>query len=155
MAMWTEVRFARASEGFNAADWKLTDKGLTYKDFPPTVVATAEMILPPTQWEGDQRASMYCNLTSPEVIRFISDLEAWLLPQLKGDPRHAQKTNLFGESFLRAKIVPETRFHDQFGKRVEVPPGANSTCRFLLSIRPYVVNGTKGAFIRAVGVQAA
>ena len=151
MAMWTEARFATVD--FDKADWTLTEKGLFFKGFPAAVACEAELLLGPHRWNDDPKQSLQVTVTSDALVKWVQDLEAWLAPQMKGEARSAVRSNIFGETFVRAKITPETRFYDSTGERAPKAPGASTRCQFLLAPRPYTLNGAVGLSLRALAIQ--
>ena len=151
MAMWTEARFATVD--FDKADWTLTEKGLFHKGFPAAVACEAELLLAPHRWNEDPKQALQVTVSSDALIKWVRDLEAWLEPQMKGEARSAVRSNIFGETFVRAKITPETRFYDSTGERVPKAPGASTKCQFLLAPRPYTLNGAVGLSLRVLAIQ--
>ena len=149
--MWTEARFATVD--FDKADSTLTEKGLFHKGFPAAVACEAELLLAPHRWNEDPKQALQVTVASDALIKWVQDLEAWLEPQMKGEARSAVRSNIFGETYVRAKITPETRFYNSTGERASKAPGASTKCQFLLAPRPYTLNGAVGLSLRVLAIQ--
>jgi hypothetical protein len=120
------------------------------------VTVEAVMLRPPSRWNDDPRQPLSCALSSNDLASFILALEGWALPQMQGgESRSAVKDNVFAESFVRAKLVAETRHHDAEGAIVEPTYSSQQPVVALLSIRPYSVSGAKGVSLRVLAIQAA
>ena len=80
-------------------------------------------------------------------------MEAWLLPQLKGETGSVIKSNLFGEQFVRGKLYDDTRLFDVRANRTQHAPAAGTTCEFILQPRVYALNGKAGLSFRVLSIQ--
>jgi hypothetical protein len=154
--------FAKADVPLRDTDWTVSDTGrgpslLSTAGRPAAVTAQAVLMQPPSRWNEDPKQPLSCTLTSDSLISWIRSMEAWVLPHLKGtDARSPIKTNAFEETYVRAKLGPETRYFSADGVLLPGPPtlAPNTPCTVLLSVKPYQMNGAVGLSLRVLAIQA-
>ena len=145
--------FTDANQSFNSDGWTLGDRVLLFKGVPAVLKCTAQLVQEPRRWNDDPKQTLTCTLTSPEFVKFVQDLVAWLTPQLKGEVGSVLKTNLFGEQFVRGKLYDDTRLFTVSEQRTTSAPAAGTTCQFTLQPRIYSLNGQAGLSIRVLAIQ--
>ena len=145
--------FTDANKSFNAESWTVGDRALLFKGVPAVLKCTAQLVQEPRRWNDDPKQTLTCTITSPELIEFVQGLEAWLLPQLKGEAGSVIKSNLFGEQFVRGKLYDDTRLFDAKANWTQHAPAAGTTCEFTLQPRVYALNGQAGLSIRVLAIQ--
>ena len=120
------------------------------------LVAKMATLSPPSRWNDDPKQGLTCTLQGAAVVKWLRALEEVALPKVPGvgDPRSCVKTNPFAETFVRAKLTPQTRFFDAAGKQQSAY--VDSVDVFvMLALRPYCFAGAKGMSVKLIGVQPA
>ena len=152
--------FAKADGPTDFKSWELTSDGrglcLSTGSGPAIVLAKATLLKPPSRWNDDPKQSLTCCLQGDSLTKWLTALEEWVLPRIPGvgEVKSCVKTNQFYETFVRAKLGPETRFFDAAGAQKPEFVEAREVW-VMLSLRPYCFAGTKGVSVKALGLQAA
>ena len=121
---------------------------------PLLFTATATLLGPPSRWNDDPRQALTVRLTGEPLIGWIKSLEDWSLSriQTREEPKTIVKTNVFQETYARAKLSNGTRFYDKDGNQAkQCCDGGPVTCLF--SVGLYRMNGLKGISLRVLAIQ--
>jgi hypothetical protein len=121
------------------------------------VTAVATLATTPTRWNDDARSAITCQLCSPELCFWLMQLEEWAHPKITGpeEARSVVKTNLFGETVVRAKFTSISRYFDEAGAALSEMPtlAAGAKVCVLVNVNLYRANGCKGLTVRILCLQ--
>ena len=121
---------------------------------PLLFTATATLLGPPARWNDDPRQALTVRLTGEPLIGWLKALEDWSLTKIstREEPKTIVKTNVFQETYARAKLSSSTRFYDKDGNQVkQCCEGGPVTCLFGVNL--YRMNGLKGISLRVLAIQ--
>jgi len=126
------------------------------------LVCRASLLRPLSRWGDDARQPLVAALESEELGAWVEQLERWLADKLLGaEMSSAVKENVFGEKFLRAKLIAPARFYDHEGRVAVMPEPYTDTVggwapkplNALLRVAAYTVNGKGGGSLRLLAAQ--
>ena len=120
------------------------------------LVFTAKALLlgPPSRWNDDPRQALTVRLQGDQLTTWLRDIEDWALPKIvsREEAKTIVKTNVFQETYVRAKLSNATRFYNKNNEQTtQCPEAGEVTC--LLSAFVYRMNGLKGLSLRVLAIQ--
>lgn len=131
----------------------------TTPNFSNELMFTCEAFLDVAErFQGKADNPLQTRAASPELTKWLDALSVWLEPKLKGREEWAPvvQRSLFGESFVRMKILDSARVYDAEGVwQRGAPPGdlAPGPHYLLCSVRPWSFNGRAGLTVRVHALQ--
>jgi hypothetical protein len=123
--------------------------------------ALVHVLSEPARFDNDEKNPETVNITSPELFQWINSIAA-KVNEVVGTAatyKDPYKRDLFGETFIRAKLFPRTvmsmRWFNKAGERVESFPLQDRQMYIMAMLKPYLMNGTWGLTVNIYQFQEA
>ena len=121
--------------------------------FTAKVAALSE----PSRFDDDPKNPKTVNIASTELFDWIKSIAAKVDAVVGNAARYTDpyKTDLFGETFIRAKLFDDhqIRWHNKAGERVEAFPLKEQQILIMAMLKPYLMNGAWGLTVNIYQIQ--
>ena len=121
--------------------------------FTAKVAALSE----PSRFDDDPKNPKTVNIASTELFDWIKSIAAKVDAVVGNAARYTDpyKTDLFGETFIRAKLFDDhqIRWHNKAGERVEAFPLKEQQILIMAMLKPYLMNGSWGLTVNIYQIQ--
>ena len=153
---WAESGFFAATG--EPASWRIekTQYGFQLHDAKNADVrwlGKVDIAGPPKRYRDDATQPRQLELRSEELTTFLKTVVQTTEAKLGAPVASPIKTNMFGESFVRAKEYPQTRWQGPNNEQVEPETFDDGEAWVMIRATPYNVNGTQGISVRLLAIQ--